>query len=174
MGRSLSSLFRSASLLLERNTALVLLVELPLADAAGFPSGQVVRLARADRHIVADGLVYQAAPVKIVLPPEEGQGRLGSASLAIGNASRIPGSFVENGRVLGQTVTIRIGILDAPGSQAATTDPAASVVCSIVRATVSAGLCTLEMGHPSAGKRTPGPLFTRSAFPGLLPVGGGA
>ena len=174
MGRNLTSLFRAAALRLQSDQRIVLLVTLPLADADGFPAGQVVRMARSDRHVEADGLRYQAAPITINLPPEEGQGRLGSASLAIGNASRLPGAFVESGRVIGRPVTIALGVQENGGSQAATVDPAASFGCTVVHATVSAGQVVLEMGHPAAGKRTPGPLFTRERFPGLLPQGGGA
>ena len=163
MARALTSAVMVARSILSDAQGWFMFVEISRTD------GNFFRLCDNNRHMEANGKIWQAASIKLSMPEENIDGTLGQLTLTIPNVSRLPMAAVEvDGELLGQTVRVWF----AHESSLATFDPALLWVHEGAKVKANAAELTLTCGHPSAGKRIPAVRFNRTNFPQLLPQGG--
>lgn len=163
MARALTSAVMVARSILSDAQGWFMFVEIERSD------GSFYRLVDNNRHLEADGKVWQAASIKLGMPEENIDGTLGQLTLTIPNVSRLPMAAVElDDELLGQVVRVWF----AHESFLDTFDPALLWVHEGAKVKANAAELTLTCGHPSAGKRIPAVRFTRANFPQLLPQGG--
>lgn len=161
MGRPLTSPLHVARHVLMSDKAWLLFVEVPRVG------GGFWRLVRNNRNLVANGAKWHAADMAIELPAEDAEGTLGRASVTISNVSRLPMAAVEGSDLLGQTATFWL----QHEASLATFDPSLGWKQLILAADATEQLMRLECGHPAQLARVPSRVYTRTDFPGLLPVG---
>lgn len=165
MGRTLTSPLQVARHVLASSTAWLLFVEIPRTSGAG---GGTFRLVRASKHVTANGHIWQACPMEIVLPEEDAEGTLGAATIRLPNVSRLPMAYLESGELLGQIATVWL----QHESSLTTFVPALSWKNLVVRGKARERGASLECGHPAQTQRLPSRIFDRDRFPQLLPSAG--
>jgi hypothetical protein len=145
-----------------QNLGFTMFVEIPSTGGGYF------RLVRGNRHVSADGKVWQAAGMEISIPEESAEGSLGELSLGVSNVSRVPLAMVETGDILGQTFTLWL----QHQSNFAAFVPGLSWTHVAVRAVASDKALVVTCGHPAGLLKVPFPVFDRTRFRQLLPQGG--
>lgn len=163
MARSLGNELMIARSLLRQEHGWLLFAEVALHN------GRFVRLVQNERHLKADGRVWQAASVALQVPEEDDQGNLGQMVFAVSNITREPLRLVEvENDLLGCPITVW---LQHSGNLEAFVH-ALSWTHVIVDSEIDERTARFTAGHEAAMHRVPGPLFTRSEFPQLLSAAG--
>lgn len=129
--------------------------------------GLFYRLCSGRRHQVYGGLKWQAAIAEVRLPREDSDGSGGDAEVIVPNASRVPGSAVLRGFVVGKAATLRLaaeGIDELP----------ASLLWSyrVMSAQVTPAAVALRLGQPADIEPVPSRTYTKLDFPQLVAGGG--
>lgn len=160
MPRTITSPLHAARLALMSDAAWLLYVQI------GRKAGGYFRLVKSERHqTTTDGRVWQAASLDIVLPEEDAEGTLGDLKVTLPNVSRIAVAYLEQGDIIGQTLTCTLGLAGQPLLAALTWQHLIS------GAKVRARTCVLACDHPANVQQVPRGVFDRASFPQLLPQG---
>lgn len=123
---------------------------------------------------------WQAASIDIELPGSNADGALPRLTVSIPNVSRLPGALVEidvvstggaagleQGQILGQSVTVWLAPVLRQSASPVVLDPAASFAAIATAAIVTPRSVSIECAHPSVRQRIPRGVYDRTTTPAL-------